>query len=179
MEALLSWLSNVWESLTPWVIIDPWEKGIRVRLGRWIKDVGPGVHICLPFIDSVEALNVLPQRIVLPNQSLRTGDGKVIALSGALLYGVRDARKVWMEVENHDESLVTLAMNHIAEYVSSVPSEDITVESLQKYVLPKIRRQGLRWGLDVTDIGIKDLAPHRVFRFMSDEGANLGAMFGV
>jgi regulator of protease activity HflC (stomatin/prohibitin superfamily) len=164
--------------LLPWVVLDPWEEGIRVRLGKWVKDLKPGLHWMIPFADRVETVNVLPQRITLPNQSVRCADGKVIAISGALMYGIKNARRVWLEVEDHDESLVTLAMNRLAEYAASVPGDEVTVDNLQKHVLPVLRRQATKWGIDVRDLGVKDLAPHKVYRFMGDDITDISAMFG-
>ena len=178
MQALLGFLTQVWELLLPWTILDPWEKGIRVRLGKRTKELGAGFHFLIPLVDRVETINVLPQRIVLPNQSLICLDDKVIAISGAIMYSIKEPLKVWLEVEDHDESLVTLALNLIAEYVSKVDSRSVTIDHLKKHVLPSLRTAALKWGIKVHDIGVKDLAPHKVHRFMSDEGVNLTSMFG-
>lgn len=178
MEALLRFLAEVYEGLVPWTVLDPWERGIRVRLGRWYKELGPGPHGLIPMLDRVETINVLPQRIVLPNQSISCTDGKTIAISGAIMYSITKPLKVWLEVEDHDESLVALAMNKIAEYVSGVESTSVTVEALQREVLPELRRISLKWGIKIHDISVKDLAPHKVYRFMNDEAVDLSSIFG-
>lgn len=178
MEALLGFLAQVWELLLPWTVLDPWERGIRVRLGKWTVELKCGFHFLIPLVDRVETINVLPQRIVLPNQSILCSDAKVVAISGALMYSIKEPLKVWLEVEDHDESLVTLAMNLIAEFVSSVDSTCVTVDRLRKDVLPPLRKAALKWGIKVHDIGVKDLAPHKVHRFMSDEAVDLSAIFG-
>lgn len=36
-----------------WVIVQPWEKGIHVRMGKRVKVLNEGIHLRIPFIDQV------------------------------------------------------------------------------------------------------------------------------
>lgn len=40
-----------------WLVVPPWDVGIRVRLGRHAKRLPPGLHLRIPFIDEITLVN--------------------------------------------------------------------------------------------------------------------------
>jgi len=45
MSELLQWLANLVKGARFWAIIMPWEKAVRVRLGRHAAIWSPGFHL--------------------------------------------------------------------------------------------------------------------------------------
>src|SRR5690242_9864140 len=119
MQALLEFLSQFLNELKPWVVIMPWESGLRVRAGKYVSLLAPGFHYRIPVLDNCHSLNVKPRVVNLPHQSLKTSDGKNIAVSGALAYSIFDVVKTWGDVDDHEASLTNLSMGLIADYVAN------------------------------------------------------------
>src|SRR5690348_17517081 len=99
MQALLEFISQFLNELKPWVVVMPWENGILVRAGRHIHSLTPGFHFRFPILDNCHTLNVKPRVVNLPHQSLKTVDGKNLAVSGALAYSVFDIVKTLNDVD--------------------------------------------------------------------------------
>ncbi len=57
MNEFLAWLSRILDSWKFWVVIAPWEIGVRIRLGKRGVALKPGVHFRIPFVDSVMLVN--------------------------------------------------------------------------------------------------------------------------
>ena len=166
MEALLDWLLGIWDELIPFVVIDPWEEGFRVRLGKHTKVLKPGVHVSLPWIDTVTAIDVKRQAVNLPNQNIWTLDRKAVTISGAVEYAVTDTAKVFLDVQDLDESLIEVTQGLIADYVVSVDEENLHPTTMAEEMLPLLHKEGEEWGVDITRIYISDLVltlPIRIF----------------
>ena len=166
MEALLNWLLGIWEELVPWEIIAPWDEGIRVRFGKYIKVLKPGMHLSLPWIDEIQTINVKLQAVNIPNQNVWTLQRESVTVSGAVEYRITDIKKCFVDVQDHDESLIEVTQGLIAEYVGSVMTEELSVESIMENVIGPLSVEGERWGVEVTRLYISDLVktiPLRIF----------------
>mgnify|MGYP001605619022 FL=1 len=168
MESLFAFLRDFWEHLRPWITVPPWERGVRVRLGKHVKLLRPGVHLVIPFVDVVDTVAVMLQIVNLPNQSLRTLDDKTVAVSAAAAYRVSDAVKLYTEVHNYDESLVNLTMGLIADYVANHSWADCALDAIQRHVSTAVRREAKRWGIDIDHVYITDLCQHRALRLLTE-----------
>jgi len=57
MDQFLAWLSKIVDSWKFWLVIAPWEIGIRVRLGKRGMALCPGLHFRIPFVDAITLVN--------------------------------------------------------------------------------------------------------------------------
>lgn len=150
-------------------IVPPNERGVFLRGGRYRKSVGPGWYFCWPYIDEVQRLDVTPQVINLPNQSIMTKQGRPLAVSGAIEYSIQDVKKALLEVQNFDTSLQNLAMGIISTYISDIEGDAIDKAKLELEVVRKVRIRAKDWGLRITKFWITDLVEHKCFRIMTHD----------
>lgn len=169
MQALFNFIAQFWQEIKPWFVVDPWEGGLRIRLGKHVKKLEPGVHFQLPLVDTCHSLNVVPRVVNLPHQSLKTLDGKNIALSAALYYAISDVERVYLDVDDHDESLINLAMGHIGDYVAGHTIAECSHADIQAAVMGSLREAAQAWGLELISVYITDLADVRTYRLMHDQ----------
>jgi hypothetical protein len=57
MQEFLAWLSRILDSWKFWVVIAPWELGVRIRMGKNATSLRPGPHFRIPFIDAITLVN--------------------------------------------------------------------------------------------------------------------------
>ncbi len=57
MNALFQWIAHVVGSWKFWIVIAPWDIGIRVRMGKSAATLAPGPHFRIPFIDEIILVN--------------------------------------------------------------------------------------------------------------------------
>jgi regulator of protease activity HflC (stomatin/prohibitin superfamily) len=151
-------------------VVFPNEGGVFLRMGKYKKSIGPGLYFCFPIIDEIHKLDITPQVINLPNQSVTTRDSKTLAISGAVEYSIYDARKALLEVQNFDASLQNLSMGIIGDYIKQRMYEEcIKVDGLEAQVIEGIRDRASEWGLKITRFWLTDLAQHRVYRLMTQD----------
>ncbi len=146
----------------------PDEGGVRITLGTKVKLLKPGWYIYYPPIQYVEKIGVTPQPIDLRAQSVLTTDDKDLAISGAILYKIVDARKAILEVQNYDKNVVNIALGVIAEHIGSHASDKLEVEKLREAVLTKVREEAAGFGLKIMRFYITDLGHTRNLRVFGE-----------
>ena len=157
--------------------IEPNEAGVFLRFGKYKRTLPAGMYFCYPIVDLVRKLDITPQVINLPDQSVTSKDGVSYAASGAVEYSIKDARKALLCVQNFDASLQNLAMGAIFEFINGRPSAGCTDgDALNAAVSKAVRASVHRWGLDVTSVYLHELSQCKVYRLMSHDNPNVAVL---
>jgi hypothetical protein len=92
MSQFLEWLSRLFNSWKFWVVVAPWEIGVRVRLGKKAISLGPGPHIRIPFLDEITLVNTRLRIATAPSVTVRAANnnGKTRVITAVVGYSVRD-----------------------------------------------------------------------------------------
>lgn len=171
MEALLAFVWKFILEVWPWTIIDNWELGLRVRLGKHLKALKPGVRVSLPFIDSILTESKTLKSTNLTEQTMRTLDRVNASVSGVIWYYIVDIEKLWMSVDDHEDSMSNLAMTALASKLGSIKFSDCKLVTLESVAKTKIKRKAKDWGIDVQKFELTDLCDSRVIRLMTTNGS--------
>jgi regulator of protease activity HflC (stomatin/prohibitin superfamily) len=170
MEALLSVLMSLWERIWPFAVVDPWELGVRVTLGRWYKAVKPGAYWRWPFgIQTFRTLNVQVQTVDLPEITVETKDRQTLIISLGTRFRVTDIVKAVVETQDFENSLLTDVTLIATEWVNTAVYNEVTVDTLIKNCQPKVKWAARRWGCEVEVLGVNCLAKHRVYRLVTTQ----------
>lgn len=151
------------------MVVPPPERGVRVRLGTRVREIGPGVHFIVPWVDEVETLNVMPQVIDLPDQSLDTQDGTSVIVSGSVEYEITDVQKALLEIQDFESSLVTFGNGIIAQEVYGYVyrGSDTGLFDLQERIHQSLIQYQDEWGIDVVGFYLTSFTKNRVLRLLS------------
>lgn len=169
----MEWLSRIFDkilSLIPEVVtVDPHERAVRITGGSRYRAIGPGWYICWPVIQKVLAMEVVTQVVDLPAQTIRTGDGQDVVVSGAIRYHIRDITKALFEVQDLDKALSTLALGVILEYVQTQTLADChNIEGVKAELRKQLAEAACGWGVRVEQVYLTDLGRVRSFRLFGD-----------
>lgn len=145
MEVLQKFIDQIKMLLTWWVIVSPWEKGIRVRFGNRIKMINPGVHFRIPMFDKIYVQTVRSRNISCSIQTVTTKDGIVLSLSLIIQYSVSDVFKLYNTLYHPELTIQNMLMGAAASYISSNDIKTCSVENIQKCMS----------AIDLTENGIK------------------------
>ena len=150
---------DVLGALVFWTVIDKFEEGVQMRLGKPKRTLQPGLRFILPFgIDEVLTDNVVPTTTSLDTQSLTTKDGKSIVIEAVLTHKIVDIQKILLEVEDADDALTDSASGYIAEQVTQHTWAQVRKPEFPKSLKPHIQRQARKWGIGVTKVQFSDCA---------------------
>jgi len=165
----MHWVLNVLDKIFCWfprlTFVEPDESGIRVTFGRRVKDLESGWYWYCPLFQNVRKVNVMSQVIDLPEQVLTTQDGKTIYVSGGIVYSIKHPRKAILNVQDYDEAIQVIGMRYITQYVMEHMFEACKdIEAVCKGIYDAVRKHGFRWGIEVEEAFLTDIAEGKVVR---------------
>lgn len=166
MNAILDLLRAFWRLLVWWVVILPWEEGIRVRAGKHRKRLAPGLRFRIPYIDAVYKQSNRLRWSSLTSQTVTTVDGHPLTLSGQLGYRIRNIDTLYDTLHQAESAVRSIAQGAIAEYVHTHCYADCTPMRVADGATKTLDLS--RYGLEVERMQLTTFCRVKSYRLIMD-----------
>lgn len=151
------------------VIVEEYERVVVLRFGKFHRSLEPGLHWVWPLmIEKALNENVVPRIYNLDAQSLTTTDGKSVVVSGNVLAQITDIRKALLGVEHANDAIKNVCVSEIARAVTRSPWSELTSESFGEALTAACRKRGWKWGIEIMEVQLSDVATVRSLRLFHD-----------
>jgi len=144
-------------------IVNQYEKGIVMRMGKYHNLVSSGLTIIIPVTDSMIRVDMREQVISVPPQKLITKDNVTVEVDAVVYYKVVDPVKSQFEVQDFGYACTTLAQTNLRNLIGDRTLDETLVardmiNTNLRHVLDEATNN---WGVKVTRVEVQKIDPPR------------------
>lgn len=140
--------------------VDEYERGVKLRFGKYDSMLEPGWHVILPIIESMRKVDIRTKAVDVPEQDAITKDNVSIRINAVLYYKVFDASKAILAVENFRFAVAQLAQTTMRNAVGAVTLDDLLSEreKISAEICKVVDMATDPWGIKVENVELKDVS---------------------
>ncbi len=144
-------------------IVNQYEKGIIMRLGRFHGLAPSGLTIIMPFTDSIIRVDMREQVISVPPQKLITKDNVTVEVDAVVYYKVVDPVKSQFEVQDFGYACTTLAQTNLRNLIGDRTLDETLVarDAINTNLRHVLDEATNNWGVKVTRVEVQKIDPPR------------------
>ena len=163
LKDLIDYLSRIF---TWWIIVLPWERGLRIRLGKQVNLLNAGIHFKIPIIDAAYVQSIRLRVVSMAPQTVSTKDGKTLTIVPCVGYSISDIRKLYETLYQPEVTIANIVMAQIADYVTTQMSNTITATDIETSVNVKLGQ--FDYGIKFEYMKVIGYAFVRTYRLIQD-----------
>jgi regulator of protease activity HflC (stomatin/prohibitin superfamily) len=141
-------------------IANQWEKGVVLRLGKFLGLRGPGLFWITPVIDTIPTW--IDHRVMVTPfnaEKTLTKDTVPVDVDAVLFWVVWDAQKAALEVKEYQSAIAWAAQTALRDIIGKMMLADILVgrEKIDQELQKIIDERTTPWGVSVSSVEIRDI----------------------
>jgi len=150
-----------WTLLSSVVIIQQYESGVYMRLGRYKRTLGPGLHLVAPFVSRIYRADTRVQVLDIGRTELMTRDLSPVVVEAFVQYRMVRPDNSLLKVEKYRSTLSQISHITLRKLVLEHDLEDVlrNIPSLGKQLKERLSSEGESLGVEIVRAEIKELEP--------------------
>nr|WP_238442646.1 SPFH domain-containing protein [Salsipaludibacter albus] len=142
-------------------IVRPYQRGLVERLGRYKTTKDPGFNLIIPFIETIQLIDMREQVVDVPPQEVITEDNVVVSVDAVVYYEATDPKRLVYNVADFYNAIIKLAQTNLRNLIGdleldrALTSRD-TINTRLRDVLDVATD---KWGVRVVRVEIQRIDP--------------------
>lgn len=153
-------------------IIFEYKRGLKFRFGKYLSVLEPGFRWIIPFVDSLQIVDIRVVTINIQSQDVMTEDNVPCKIDGVVFFKIEDPEKAILEVEDYYFAITQLAQAALRDVCGKVELDTILSkrEEIGKNIRAIVTLETAEWGIMIIDVKIKDIQlPENMRRMMANQ----------
>lgn len=140
-------------------IVNQYERGVVLTLGRFTGIRNPGLRVVVPFFQRLIRVDVRSTPIDVPKQEVITKDNVTVGVDAVVYFRVIDAPKAVLETTNYIYATSQFAQAALRDVTGNVDLDDLLSkrEEISQQIKDIVDKQTDQWGIDVENVKVQNI----------------------
>ena len=123
-------------------VVNQYERGVVQRLGRFRRIMEPGLHVIIPYIDT-----------------MRTVDVRTTPMDAVVYFRVIDAKKAVFETTNYAYATSTFAQTALRDVTGNFDLDELLSkrDKISSQIKEIVDTQTDKWGIDIESVKLQNI----------------------
>ncbi|NTU46418.1 slipin family protein [Candidatus Roizmanbacteria bacterium] len=141
------------------VIIDQYERGIVLTLGKYSYTLQPGLKLLVPIFQRAIKVDVRIRTADIPQQEVITRDNVPVGINAVVYFQVTRPEDAVLKIQDYTYAITQYAQTALRDVIGGVELDTLLVErqKLADEIKQIVDSETTDWGIDVTAIKIQDI----------------------
>jgi len=142
-------------------IVRPFQRGLVERLGKYKATKSPGLNLILPFIETMQLIDMREQVVDVPPQEVITEDNVVVSVDAVVYYEATDPQRLVYNVADFFTAITKLAQTNLRNLIGDLELDKaLTSRDRINTQLREVLDDATdKWGVRVVRVEIQRIDP--------------------
>lgn len=138
-------------------IIDQFERGVVLTLGKFSGIREPGLTFLIPIIQTMSRADIRVTVMGIAPQDVITSDNVSVKVSAVAYFQIIDAQKALLEVENYTNAIAQLAQITLRSNIGKHPLDELLSrqDKLNQALSLALEERTKKWGVHIDHVEIR------------------------
>ncbi len=140
-------------------VINQYERGVVLTLGRFTGIREPGLRFLVPFIQTMRRVDIRSTPIDVPRQEVITKDNVTVGIDAVVYFRVVDASKATLETVNYTYATSQFAQAALRDVAGTAELDELlgNRESMSQKIKEIVDAETAVWGIDVENVKLQNI----------------------
>lgn len=140
-------------------IVNQYERGIILTLGKYTGTRNPGLNIIIPIIQTIRKVDIRSTPVDVPKQEVITKDNVTIGVDAVVYFKVVNPSKAVLETTNYAYATSQFSQAALRDVVGNVELDELLGkrEEISQQIKMIVDAETDKWGIDVENVKIQNI----------------------
>ncbi len=153
-------------------VVFEYKRALKFRFGKYIKTLQPGFRWIIPFVETIQMVDIRVITFNVVSQEVMTEDNVPCSIDGVVFFKIIDPERAVLEVEEYKFAITQLSQAALRDVCGKVELDTILSkrEEMGKNIKSIVELETKEWGIEIIDVKIKDIQlPENMKRMMANQ----------
>jgi len=142
-------------------IVRPYERGLVEQLGKYKETMDPGMHLIIPFVQKMRAIDMREQVVDVPPQEVITSDNVVVSVDAVVYYEPTDPQRLAYNVANFLVAIIKLTQTNLRNVIGDMALDEALTsrDTLNTELRDILDGATDKWGVRIGRVEIQRIDP--------------------
>lgn len=140
-------------------IVDQYERGVVLTLGKYTGMRDPGLRIVIPFFQRMIKIDTRITPIDVDKQEVITRDNVTMVVDAVVYFRVKDSAKAFLETTNYIYATIQFSQAALRDVVGNADLDELLSnrEEISRQIKEIVDLETDKWGIDVENVKLQNI----------------------